>query len=158
MHDFDKYGFFRSEEHLRRFTSYMQLIYKDDFLNFELELLPQNEVAYIYAMAYLLENDVIWDYSSFIIFKNMCDYYWTRENQKDSYLKDIAVECLEGKIVIDFTWISSHYENGILIKNMFDIVLGAFDLSSDKKIDVLLTSSYYLENILENESYDYLER
>ncbi len=158
MYDFDKYGFFRSEEHLRRFTSYMQLIYKDDFLNFELELLPQNQIAYIYAMAYLLDNDVIWDYSSFIIFKNMCDYYWTREDHRDCYLKDIAEDCLSDELSLKLTTLTRDFEDGIIVKNMIDIVLGSFDLSSDKKIDILLTSSYYRENFLENEYHDYLER
>lgn len=158
MHEIDKYGFFQNENHLSRFTSYMQFIYKDYFLNFELELLPQNEIAYIYAMAYLLDNDVIWDYSSFIIFKNMCEYYWTREDRRDSYLKDFAEDCLSGELSLKLTTLTRDFEDGIIVKNMIDIVLGSFDLSSDKKIDILLTSSYYRENFLENEYHDYLER
>lgn len=158
MHNIDKYGFFRSEDHLRSFTSYMQHIYKDDFLNFELELLPQNEVAYIYAMAYLLDNDVIQYYASFKDFKYMCDFYWLKESHGDSYLKDFAEDCLSDELSLKLTTLTRDFEDGIIVKNMIDIVLGSFDLSSDKKIDILLTSSYYRENFLENEYHDYLER
>ena len=158
MRQIDRVGFFRNQNHMHRFVEYLNFIYSENFKNFAINMLPSKEVSYIYSMSYLLDIDITNKYLNFSEFKYLCDLYNYKIDKQNSYLYEVVEKCLDGIISYDLERFSERYDDIAFIKNVTDVAMSDYDISIDKKFDILYTAINYIELSFEQSQIDFLER
>lgn len=145
MKSFDKDCLFMNNNQLNNFIYLLKKHYKNEVMAYDHFAIDDNIVAFFYLISYIFPTETI---KKYVEVSNDIFSIW---NEHDSLPKNhfkalsIAYDLSDGNIGIDSKQdIPDGFET--LVLNAIDIMLSEYEISNDKKIQLISLTAHAIEN------------